>query len=480
VRWQLSTSYGTGTKTITASDGTEFTFPFSVQTDGTAIVPNSKTAVAQVVTEVDTAESTDPPQTKAANASPRHDDEPDTKSSGLGAPPDGNVTLSHCAAAAGHAIVSGVAGAFGSAWLESTPSVPLAGSSEEMDRLQALANELLKAADGIFTGTDNEPAVKTPKAAAKPLSNAKKKKQSGHTKWLLQGKLSKAAKPRNHARGAAAGAAAYALLASLIWAATVSVAVAGGVVPHSPFTWDHAAPQREPDEVYETNPGVEEVPEPPPEDPNDPVVRKVKWQCSAAANPYSTWYSGPSGPATASEVGAWADWQREKPDDFLGRATKLFMLKEVTAAVHRVEAHPMFNTTVHGYHHGPTGKAAVVRKVALPPDVAALVWEELKLDNNPKLCNDDKLRENALAMIGDMVGAFHKPDPLLRPILNKDGTPLKVHVHTYDGREPSLFAHVPCLSRPAAGDEGQAQRNDGTGSDSEEPQFVVLSPGLRA
>jgi hypothetical protein len=41
-----------------------------------------------------------------------------------------------------------------------------------MDRFQALTDELVKAADGISTGTDNEPAVKTPKAAAKPLSNA--------------------------------------------------------------------------------------------------------------------------------------------------------------------------------------------------------------------------------------------------------------------------------------------------------------------
>jgi hypothetical protein len=69
---------------------------------------------------------------------------------------------------------------------------------------------------------------------------------------------------------------------------------------------------------------------------------------------------------------------------------------------------------------------------APPPDVAAVVWQELKLDNNPKLCTDTKLRESALAMIAEVEEAFHKPDPLLRPILNKDGTPVQVHVHTTD------------------------------------------------
>ena len=61
-----------------------------------------------------------------------------------------------------------------------------------------------------------------------------------------------------------------------------------------------------------------------------------------------------------------------------------------------------------------------------------MVWEELKLDNNPKLCSDAKLRESALAMVEGVVDAFHKPAPLLRPILNKDGTPVQVHVHTTD------------------------------------------------
>ena len=82
--------------------------------------------------------------------------------------------------------------------------------------------------------------------------------------------------------------------------------------------------------------------------------------------------------------------------------------------------------------HLPASSAARVCKVMEPPDVAAQVWAELKLDNNPKLANDATLREHALKMIGEVVDAFHKPAPLLRPILNKDGTTVKVHVHTTD------------------------------------------------
>jgi hypothetical protein len=95
------------------------------------------------------------------------------------------------------AIVTGEAGALGSAWLESTPDVPIAGTSEELDRLNALTKELLKAADGCADGTDRK--VKTvgePKAA--PRSNAKKKR-------LLQQRLMKSSPPRHHVRRAAAG-----------------------------------------------------------------------------------------------------------------------------------------------------------------------------------------------------------------------------------------------------------------------------------
>jgi hypothetical protein len=43
------------------------------------------------------------------------------------------------------AIVTGEAGALGSAWLKSTPNVSVAGTSEELDRLNALTEDLLKA-----------------------------------------------------------------------------------------------------------------------------------------------------------------------------------------------------------------------------------------------------------------------------------------------------------------------------------------------
>ena len=417
--WRMETSYRSGTKTITApvaSGGAEFTFPFSVSTDGTAVVPQM---VHRIV-----------PRGVEQNAPPLPDDgtppahwkaeeecAPDTVHDDDGTPPAHWKAEEECAPDTVHdgdeltkiavaAIVTGEAGTFGSAWLESTPDVPVAGTSEELDRLNALKEELLKAADGCADGTDRK--VKTvgePKAA--PRSNAKKKR-------LLQQRLMKSSPPRHHVRRAAAGVAGYAWLASMVWAAAVATAVASGVVPHEVHTFDHAAPLNVPPEGNLAAPRWSE-PDDSPLDPNDPMAWKEQGQC----------YSAPSTPdqnASAPEVGAWADWQRTKPDDFEGRATKHFTLKEVRAAVNRVHGHPMFDTAV----------CAQVDPTALPPDVAAVVWEELKLDNNPKLCNDTKLRESALAMVEEVVDAFHKPAPLLRPILNKDGTPVQVHVHTTD------------------------------------------------
>ena len=49
--WQLETSYKTGMKTIT-SDGTEYTFPYSVKSDGTMFVPGTAKAITRVITEV--------------------------------------------------------------------------------------------------------------------------------------------------------------------------------------------------------------------------------------------------------------------------------------------------------------------------------------------------------------------------------------------------------------------------------------------
>jgi hypothetical protein len=75
------------------------------------------------------------------------------------------------------AMVTGEAGSLGSAWLESTADVSAAGTSEELDRLDALADELVKAADGCDPGTDCK--VKTvSESKAVPLSNVRKR-------WLL-------------------------------------------------------------------------------------------------------------------------------------------------------------------------------------------------------------------------------------------------------------------------------------------------------
>ena len=105
------------------------------------------------------------------------------------------------------AMVTGETGAFGSAWFQSTANVSLAGTSDELDRLNALTEGLLKAADGCEPGTDCK--VKTVGALeTAPLSNVKKRR-------LLQQRLAKS-KPRNYVRQSTAGVAGYALLAALV------------------------------------------------------------------------------------------------------------------------------------------------------------------------------------------------------------------------------------------------------------------------
>jgi hypothetical protein len=174
-----------------------------------------------------------------------------------------------------------------------------------LDRLNALTEELLKAADGCDDGTDRK--VKTvgePKVA--PLSNAKKKRlrfdrSAAACQRLLQKKLMKSTPPRNHVRRAAAGVAGYVWLASLVWAAAVATATASGVVPHEVHPFDHVAPLNVPSEGILAAPRWSEPDNSPP-DPNDPMAWKEQGQC----------YSAPSTPgqnASAPEVGVWADWQ---------------------------------------------------------------------------------------------------------------------------------------------------------------------------
>ena len=74
-------------------------------------------------------------------------------------------------------------------------------------------------------------------------------------------------------RRANVGVAGYALLASLIWAATIAVAVAGGVVPHAVHTFDHAVSLHAPAAGTLDTPRWSEVRENPPPDLNDPMVR---------------------------------------------------------------------------------------------------------------------------------------------------------------------------------------------------------------
>jgi hypothetical protein len=222
VLWGMETSCKTGLKTITApeaSGGTEFTFPFSVSTDGTSMVPEKVRSITPSGVEPDA------PALPLAPATV-HDDDP------VPAVEDffDCEELTEMAVAA---IVTGEAGAIGCDWLKSTPDVSIAGTSEELDRLDALTEELLKAADVSDPGTDCK--VKTvlrPKAA--PLSNVRKRQLPPERNIITNTK--------NHVRRATDGVAGYALLWSLVWAAAIAAAVGGGVVPHAVHTFDHAAP----------------------------------------------------------------------------------------------------------------------------------------------------------------------------------------------------------------------------------------------
>ena len=249
--------------------------------------------------------------------------------------------------------------------------------------------------------------------ASGPLPNVKKKaRPAGYAEKLRQLKLqSKRAKPRSYLKGPSRGCKALALLASTIWMAAIATATMDGMLP-DPVNWDHA-PRPDPTQGS----GV-------PSDHPD----TLPWQGYGWYDPNNT---AAKLPDPEKDPGT-------DPPDGGDRASKYFTLKEVRAAVHRVHGHPMFDMAVvrlvKTTPGGPSDPAQA------PADVAALVWEELQLDNNPQLAQNPALREQALGMLGEIAAAFHKPDPLLRPILNRDGSELQVHVHTTD--EVPLSSHM--------------------------------------
>ena len=140
-----------------------------------------------------------------------------------------------------------------------------------------LTDALLKAADGCEPGTDCQ--VKTVGALeTAPLSNVKKRR-------LLQKRLAKST-PRNYVRQSTAGVAGYALLAALVWATTIAVAVAGGVVTHAVHIFDHAAPLHAPAEGTLDTRRWREAREPSLPVLNDPTVRAEQSPCYVAlSNP---------------------------------------------------------------------------------------------------------------------------------------------------------------------------------------------------
>merc|ERR1712086_995831 len=107
--WGLVTSYLTGMKTIT-SNGTEHSYPFSVSKDGTLVCPALE-------------------RRKPSGAQSHSVHGQDLQS---------GQELQACIAEAAQVVASGVPGAFGDSWMESTPSVPLADNSAELRRHEQL------------------------------------------------------------------------------------------------------------------------------------------------------------------------------------------------------------------------------------------------------------------------------------------------------------------------------------------------------
>ena len=376
ILWQLETSYKTGLKAITAEGGAVVTFPFSVKTDGTPIGP------VKVLT-------------------------------GRQAPPEGATALdadralSACIAAATQVMANGVDGAYGSALMESTPDVALGGTQEDLDRFATLTEEIQQEATSIALGAPTRgPLEAEPRP---PEEDGWEMVQSGRRKSPKK----PPARSRNHVRQAASLLASFALLSATVWAATIAaVAVSEGMIPAGTHSWDHGAIQKSRRFDGGDASGPKEVPPEPPEDSNEAALRAVYLHGHSA-----------SSSEEEPEVGTWAEWRRDQPADFDGRAKEPFSLDEVAEAINRVDA-----------------TCALVKKVrlnnqtAVAPDVIQTIWQELKLDNNPKLACDAPLRKAAATMIGEVAVAFHKPDPLLRPILNRDGSKMEVHVHTHDER----------------------------------------------
>jgi hypothetical protein len=56
-------------------------------------------------------------------------------------------------------VATGKPGAFGNAWMEATPSVPLADNSAALQRHEQLQKELLTAAEAVAHGGPSKEAV---------------------------------------------------------------------------------------------------------------------------------------------------------------------------------------------------------------------------------------------------------------------------------------------------------------------------------
>ena len=382
-------------QSITGEDGRVHSIPFSVQADGAPLIPSAVRVVTPGVPEAIpeaipwAGEPLD--ETVAQKPMAETVDKIESPDQPLeDAPAKKSRTLLECVAEASFALASGVSGAFDAHWLEETPSVPLAEASDALDRMLNQMKEMEKAAERSTSGPTYGLGTRVDSEASGPLPNVKKKtRPAGYAKLMQLRLLSTSTRPRPRLESLSRGCKALVLLASTIWMAAIAAATMDGMVP-DPVNWDHM-PRPEPTQgsgVPSAHPDT------------------LPWQGYH-------WYD-PNHTVTSSK-----DPNRDPgadPPEVGDRSSKFFTLKEVRSAVHRAQGHPMFDTAVVRRVKASTGEP--VDSGQAPADVAALVWKELKLDNNPQLAQDPALREHALGMVGEIAAAFHKPDPLLLSLIH--------------------------------------------------------------
>ena len=357
----------------------------------------------------------------------------------------------------------------------STPSVNIAGADGRLRVLADQTDDLVQA--GLCKWTDGAPSAGTTPSA----KEAEPPPPDGSAGGTTRGgrRMLKAAREARQSRSMAATRWSYGLTAFLSFLAPLALALVLGAATTSPaevgqVNWLHAveAPKRletvtngVPLQVHERRQAATEAP--------------GATEAPASKTP---------GPAYhLKHVGVWAEWERNdyygfhqaaRPldlteiEEVVQRALGPFMARggfasedpadpngfaPLTAQADGFSGTPGVQSTSKSAkasdRRGPTSTTGPSSAYAVmgqcggsnranaaegqesateKPSVAERVWKELKMDVNPLLAADAGLRREAEKMIGDVLDAFPEPDPILRPVLNRDGTELKVRVHTKD------------------------------------------------